>query len=104
MPTLTRSVVPARRSRTKTSSTPLLSPATRLEALLWNATKRPSAETDDPRLSALPLVPPESTLTRSVVCAQLEEQDSTSAATSLDRHRAGFMGVLRRDPARDTRS
>ena len=41
--TLTRSVIPPFRSRTKTSGAALVSPATRLEALDAKATKRPSA-------------------------------------------------------------
>jgi hypothetical protein len=36
--TLTRSLVPATRSRTNTSSTPFVSPRRRFEASLWNAT------------------------------------------------------------------
>ena len=49
--TLTRSVVPACRSRTNTSRTPLVSPATRLVAVEVNTTKRPSA-----LIPGLPLV------------------------------------------------
>ena len=41
---LTSAVVPVCRSRTKTSGTPLLSPATRFVAADSNTTKRPSAE------------------------------------------------------------
>ncbi len=70
--TLTRSVVPLRRSRTKMSRRPFVSPATRFEAALWNATKRPSAEIEGARagmspLLAFPCVPSVATLTRSVV-------------------------------------
>ena len=43
-PTLTRSVRPVRRSRTKTSQVPLVSPGTRLLASELKATNRPSAE------------------------------------------------------------
>src|SRR5438128_2450321 len=65
--TLTRSVVPVCRSCTNTSVLPFVSPATRLVAVLWNATKRPSAERAGPALKPFPSVPPEATLTRSVV-------------------------------------
>jgi len=65
--TLTRSVVPVCRSCTNTSVLPFVSPATRLVAVLWNATKRPSAERAAPALAALPSVPSEATLTRSVM-------------------------------------
>ncbi len=46
-PALTISVTPVRRSRTKTSVRPFVSPATRLDAPESNATKRPSALTTD---------------------------------------------------------
>src|SRR5205814_3783520 len=54
-------------SWTNTSYAPFASPATRLVAVLWNATKPPSAERTGPALDAFPWVPPEATLTRSVV-------------------------------------
>jgi hypothetical protein len=54
-PTLTRIVVEDRRSRTKMSISPLVSPATRFAADEANATKRPSPE------SAAPTVAPSST-------------------------------------------
>src|SRR5438874_1863622 len=57
---LTRSVVPVCRSWTNTSVAPFVSPATRLLPVLWNATKRPSAERAGPALKPF-------TLTRSVV-------------------------------------
>src|SRR5438445_2134956 len=44
-PTLTRVVVPARRSKTKTSLAPLVSPGTRSVASEAKATTCPSAET-----------------------------------------------------------
>ena len=44
--TLTRSVVPVRRSWTNTSATPFVSPGTRLMAAEVKATKRPSALID----------------------------------------------------------
>src|SRR5207244_1030493 len=65
--TLTRSVVPVCRSWTNTSVAPFVSPATRLVAVLWNATKRPSAERTGPALKPFPWLPPDATLTRSVV-------------------------------------
>ena len=48
--TLTRSVRPVRRSRTNTSSAPLVSPGTRLVACELKATKRPSVESAGKRL------------------------------------------------------
>jgi hypothetical protein len=65
--TLTRVVMPVFRSRTKMSSTPLVSPGTRLEANVPNATKRPLALIDGRPLSAFPSFPALSTLTRVVV-------------------------------------
>src|SRR5205814_757207 len=65
--TLTRSVVPVCRSCTNTSVAPLVSPATRLVAALWKATKRPAAESAGSLLTLLPWVPSEATLTRSVL-------------------------------------
>src|SRR5438552_1822063 len=67
--TLTRSVLPVCRSWTNTSDTPFVSPATRSVAALSKATKRPSAEIAEPKLTSLPSVPSEATLTRTVVCA-----------------------------------
>ena len=67
--TLTRSVVPLSRSWTKTSSSKLMSPATRLLAMDVNATKRPSALMAAPLLSPFSWVPSLATLTRSVVWA-----------------------------------
>jgi hypothetical protein len=49
--TLTRSVVPSNRSRTKMSDASFVSPATRLSAWETKATKRPSALTAGIRLS-----------------------------------------------------
>src|SRR2546429_563179 len=54
-------------SWTNTSYAPFASPATRLVALLWNATKPPSAERAGPALASFPWVPSEAPLTRSVV-------------------------------------
>src|SRR5947208_4418361 len=64
--TLTRSVTPVRRSCTKTSEPPLVSPLTRLEAKLSKATKRPSAEMDGLKERSLLWVTSDATLTRSV--------------------------------------
>src|SRR5207249_4364126 len=60
-------VVETARSWTNTSYAPFASPATRLVAVPWNATKPPSAERAAPALGPFPWVPSESTLTRSVV-------------------------------------
>src|SRR5205814_6570006 len=60
-------VVETARSWTNTSYARFASPATRLLAVLWNATKRPAAERAGPALESFPCVPPEATLTRSVV-------------------------------------
>src|SRR5205823_240898 len=60
-------VVETARSWTNTSYARFASPATRLVALLWNATKRPSAERAGPALASFPWVPSEAPLTRSVV-------------------------------------
>jgi hypothetical protein len=66
--TLTRSVVPADRSRTKMSTALFVSPTTRFVAWLANATNRPSAEiASGPKLPPSPSAPDESTLTLSVV-------------------------------------
>src|SRR5207244_1701178 len=54
-------------SWTNTSYARFASPATRLVAVLWNATKRPSAERAGPALASFPWVPSEAPLTRSVV-------------------------------------
>jgi hypothetical protein len=64
---LTRSVAPVRRSWTKASGTPFVSPGTRFVAELPKTTNRPSAESAGPPLAPLGWVPTESTLIRSVV-------------------------------------
>src|SRR5215218_5976821 len=64
--TLTRSVAPVRRSRTKTSEALLESFATRSEARDWKATKRPSDLMEVNPLSRFPCLPELLTLTRSV--------------------------------------
>ena len=65
--TLTRSVIPVARSWTKTSNHPFVSPATRFEAPLPNATTCPSAEIEGGQLSEFASAPDESTLIRSVI-------------------------------------
>src|SRR5262249_11977057 len=64
--TLTRFVVPVRRSRTKTSGRPLVSPGNRFEAKLSKATWRPSPEKQGEADWALACAPLESTLAREV--------------------------------------
>jgi hypothetical protein len=64
--TLTSSVAPVWRSRMKTSVALLVSPDTKLVALLENATNRPSAEIEARKESAFPSTPEESTLTSTV--------------------------------------
>ena len=54
---------PVWRSWTNTSSQPLVSPGTRLEAREWKATKRPSALMEGVQLVPLPWLPAESRLT-----------------------------------------
>jgi hypothetical protein len=82
--TLTRSVVPDTRSRTKMSDSSFVSPATRLSAADAKTTNRPSAEghtpteghdTPDGPLASIPPVP---TLTRSVV-PEMRSYMNTSA-------------------------
>src|SRR5882672_3471797 len=51
----------------KTSQSPLVSAVTRFEAMLWNTTKRPSAEIDGRIESWFAWAPLESTLARSVL-------------------------------------
>jgi hypothetical protein len=60
--TLTRVVTPATRSRTNTSSTPLVSPPTRFRAEDLKATYRPSADTDGSPLAPAPGLPSTATL------------------------------------------
>src|SRR3954452_15587957 len=64
--TLTRSVVPVSRSRTKTSTVPSVSPGTRLSDKDANAMYRPSALTAGSSLSCLPWAPALETLSSSV--------------------------------------
>src|SRR5436190_20274483 len=85
-------VVETARSWTNTSYAPFVSPVTRLLAVLWNATKRPSAERAGPALESFPWVPPEATLTRSVMpvcrsCARKSVAQGKSAAS-------GWLAVL----------
>ena len=67
--TLTRSVVPVWRSWANTSTSPLVSPVTRLVAKEEKATWRPSALIDGMKLMSFDSPPPVATLTRSVVSA-----------------------------------
>jgi hypothetical protein len=60
-------VAPVRRSRTNTSTSPSVSPGTRLEAYEANATNLPSAETAGDSLPAFACAPVELTDTRVVV-------------------------------------
>src|SRR5204862_455509 len=81
-------VVETGRSWTNTSYVPLVSPATRLVAVPWNATKPPSAERAAPELGPFPWVPSEATLTRSVVpvcrsCTNTSVLPFVSPATRL---------------------
>src|SRR3954454_9613938 len=64
--TLTSSVVPAFTSRTNTSNSWLVSPATRLWANEVKATTLPASEITGWLLSSLPVPPPRATLTRIV--------------------------------------
>src|SRR6185436_4304809 len=64
--TLTISVVPASRSRTKTSTVPFVSPGTRFEELEANATNRPSAEIAGTVAPWFAWAPEDEMLTRSV--------------------------------------
>src|SRR5256885_1385746 len=75
--TLTRVVLPVLRSRTKTSPTPFVSPATRLLAVESKVTKRPSAEIARTMLSRLVCAPWELTLTL-VVLPVLRSRTKTS--------------------------
>src|SRR4051812_49104893 len=81
--TLTRVVTPVRRSRTKTSGTPLLSPRTRFGAVDAKATNRPSAEIDGRPLVPAAGVPSTVTLTSDVsAVAANATPPGTSAATA----------------------
>src|SRR5262249_12315055 len=84
----TRSVFPVVKSCTKTSSAPLVSPATRLLAFHSKATCCPSAESVKSELSLLPCVPAESTDTRSVFlvfrsCTKMSKVPLVSPGTRL---------------------
>src|SRR5437764_14043 len=75
--------MPVCRSRTNTSVAPFVSPTTRLVAALSKATKRPSAERAELKLAPLPSVPPEATLTRSVVCASADRPQRAVSRTRV---------------------
>src|SRR6185295_19100340 len=75
---------------TKKSLHPFVSPATRFEAVLSNATICPSAESAGSKLSRFPSAPDESTLTRVVDCPlanDLMPAIPTSASTGMDTRR-----------------
>src|SRR5690349_7727074 len=65
-PRVTAVVVPVWRSWTKMSELWIVSPGTRLSAMLVKATYRPSADIEESKLFASPWAPAEDTLTRSV--------------------------------------
>src|SRR5258705_328041 len=89
------------RSRTKTSSAPFVSLATRFEAELWNATKRPSAEIEGFRLKPLPSAPPVAKLTRSVVPLWRSRRKTPSATfvSPATRFGAALQNATRRPAA-----
>jgi hypothetical protein len=91
--TLTRSVVPVTRSRTKTSKVPFVSFATRFEASLSKAMNRPSREITGRKLLPFACAPSELTLTRVVVCANAK--GGVSAARTIDA-RKRLAAVVRR--------
>jgi len=74
-------VIPDWRSRTNMSDLPLVSFETRFGAADENATKRPSALIAVNTLSLEPSTPVLETLTRSVVCAALDEAIAVSITT-----------------------
>jgi hypothetical protein len=81
-PTLTRSVLPVRRSWTKTSSAPFVSPGTRFAASEEKATNRPSAEIAGLPLGPSACLPAGPTLTRSVPPPAQAGAAPAAAATS----------------------
>ena len=89
-PTLTRVVVFAWRSRTKTSLTSFESPATRFVADEENATNRPSVLIAGSKLSSLASAPALSTLTRVVspVCRSLMKTSRAPFASPETRFEA----------------
>src|SRR5213592_1820721 len=93
--------MPVCRSWTNTSVLPFVSPATRLVAVLWNATKRPSAERAAPALAALPSVPSEATLTRSVVpvCRSWTNTSDTLFVSPATRSAAALSKATKRPSA-----
>jgi hypothetical protein len=87
--TLTRVVVPVCRSCTNTSSLPLVSPATRVDAVEENATRRPSALMAGVQLRPFPCPPRLDMLTRDVVpvcrsCTNTSKFPLVSPATRLE--------------------
>src|SRR5262245_23361327 len=73
---LAHTVMPVTRSCTNTSLALLLSPGTRLLALLANATWRPSADADGSPPGRLPGIPSEFTCSSVVVCGNACAQRS----------------------------
>lgn len=87
--TLTRRASPVSRSWTKTSVAALVSPATRLDANEEKAMRRPVALGAGSELNGFACVPPEATLTRSVVplsrsCTKTSIWPLVSPATRSD--------------------
>ena len=81
-PTLTRSIVPATRSKTKASATPLVSPGARLVAALAKATVRPSADRAGAVLGPSPGGPAPWLVRTSIVVPALRSRTKTSATSS----------------------
>jgi len=75
--TPTRPVVPASRSRTNASATPLVSPGTRFEATDTNATLRPLPEIDGAYEPPFAATPPTPTLTIVVVPSSMSRTNTS---------------------------
>src|SRR5688572_3788319 len=92
--TLTSSIAPVVRSCTKMSPRPFESPATRLVALLWNATKAPFEETTPPELGPLAAAPVGPLETRIVSSARANvARTATSTTPSVRRMRCVIVGA-----------
>src|SRR6266545_1522384 len=99
--TLTRVVSAVWRSRTKMSISALVSPGTRLVAMLWKATTRPSLLVAGPELGSLPCVPSEATLTSDVDAAAATAEGAQATASTIDSDRQSpTTGARRRERAR----
>src|SRR5439155_7654564 len=81
-PRLTRSMVPVGRSKTKTSTALLVSPATRLVAALAKATLRPSADSDGAEPAASPGAPPGGRTSTVVPAPRSRTNTSTTSLVS----------------------